>query len=99
MTPAFAVTDDTIDQLIDSARVPLREAIKQALATESASMLEIMKLPLPSGEQWGVAVCVMTEPYAILTAAMIANGIPGFQNSLLKRHQKRPDDAPTGFGS
>lgn len=100
MTPALSITDEALDQLIETARPQIRAAFKETIANESVSMFEVMKLPLPSGQQWSVAVFVMVEPYAILTAALIGNGVPGYQQSLVKRNAapQPTEDLLGGFG-
>lgn len=90
MTPSQSVTDESLDQLIESARPQLREALKQAIASESVAMLELMKLPLPSGQLWSVTLMVMTEPFAVLAASLLGQGVPAMQQSLMKRSQPAP---------
>jgi len=94
MTPQ-PITDESIDALIEQAKPILRQSIRAAITQlVPIHLLEIAKIPLPSGQQWQLVLAVMTEPASNLVAGTMLNGFP----SMIAAFEKMQKPAPqSGF--
>lgn len=100
MTPSpQELSDEALDQLIEAARPSLRHMLRSTIKNEvPIHMVEIAKVPLPSGQQWSVTLAVMNEPFSVLAACTLMQGVPGMRAAFDKLNAKpETADPPPGF--
>ncbi len=97
MTPT-PITDASIDALIEQAKPVLRSSIRAACEQLiPIHLVEIGKIPLPSGQQWQLVLAIMTEPMSNLVSAVALQGYPGIF-SAFEKAQKSAEPAKVSGG-
>lgn len=94
------ITDTQIDALIETAKPAIRNMIRDVFSGVSpCNFLEIGKMPLPTGQEWQVVICIMNEAFAAVAAPTLLTGIPGLMDAYKKATTPAtaPPPSPGGF--
>jgi hypothetical protein len=94
------ITDEALDQIIETARPYLRKAIRESMTNlVPMSMFEIAKIPLPSGQLWSLMLAIMTEPVSGLVQGTVLHGMPALMAGFQKMQTAPPPAVPAAPAS